>query len=74
MKLVEEIDKLRRENNILKDQLLSSQQLEGQIRDLKNEVNDLRRDNERLSFSSDNLVSQLERILLGEDINARLEV
>ena len=70
MKLMEEIDKLRRENNILRDQLLSSQQLEGQIVDLNKEVNDLRRDNELLSFSSNNLVSRLERLLLDEDVNA----
>ncbi|RVX00671.1 Protein MAIN-like 1 [Vitis vinifera] len=31
MKLMEEIDKLRRENNILGDQLLSSQQLKGRL-------------------------------------------
>lgn len=74
MKLMEEIDKLRRENNILRDQLLSSQQLEGQIVDLNKEVNDLRRDNELLSFSSNNLVSRLERLLLDEDVNATGEM
>ena len=74
MKLMEEIDKLRSENNLLRDQLLSSQQLEGQIIGLNKEVDDLKRDNGHLRFSSNNLVSRLERLILDEDINATGEM
>ncbi|KAK9289672.1 hypothetical protein L1049_007830 [Liquidambar formosana] len=71
--LKEEIDELKRENEILRSQLLSSPPLEEQNVELRREVDNLRRENQLLSLSANNLVIRLERLVFDEDINATVE-
>ncbi|XP_010036000.2 uncharacterized protein LOC104425110 isoform X2 [Eucalyptus grandis] len=73
VELEKEMGELIKENNQLKCQLLSSPSLEKENDDLKKEVADLRRQNQMLSFSSDHLVAQLEKLLLDEEINGTEE-
>lgn len=63
MKLKRENDDLRKENQLLRNQLLSSSTLE---KDLRNEVDNLRRENQL----SNSLVARLERLVFAEDVNA----
>lgn len=63
MKLRKENDDLRKENQLLRNQLLSSSTLE---KDLRNEVDNLRRENQL----SNSLVARLERLVFAEDVNA----
>lgn len=69
MKLKREIDVLRKDNQFLKNQLLSCSTLETENDKLRKEVEDLRRENQR----ANSVVSRLERLLLGEDGNATKE-
>lgn len=71
VKLKREIDVLRKENQVLKNQLLSCSTLETENDKLRKEVEDLRRENQLANSLS--LVSRLERILLGKDGNATKE-
>lgn len=70
MELKKEIDKLKRENGLLRNQLLSCSNLELQNTELKREVDELRQENQLLSSSSNNLVVRLEKILLDGDASA----
>ncbi|KAF3447960.1 hypothetical protein FNV43_RR08667 [Rhamnella rubrinervis] len=70
MVLKEEMDKLKRENELLRNQLSSGSHFELQNTQLKKEVDDLRNENKLLSLSSNNLVVQLEKLLLDGDANA----
>ncbi|KAE9447534.1 hypothetical protein C3L33_20558, partial [Rhododendron williamsianum] len=69
VKLKREIDVLRKDNQFLKNQLLSCSTLETENDKLRKEVEDLRRENQR----ANSVVSRLERLLLGEDGNATKE-
>ncbi|XP_058214757.1 uncharacterized protein LOC131326154 isoform X2 [Rhododendron vialii] len=69
MKLKREIDVLRKENQVLKNQLLSCSTLETENDKLRKEVGDLRREYQL----ANSLVSRLERLVLGEDGNATKE-
>ncbi|KAK6943265.1 Aminotransferase-like, plant mobile domain [Dillenia turbinata] len=68
-RLEKENGELRRENATLRDKLLSNSMMGEQNVKLKKEVEDLKSENKLLSTSSDGLVSRLERIVLGEDVN-----
>ena len=70
MELKEEMDILKRENELLQNQLSSGSHFELQNTQLKKEVDDLRNENKLLSLSSNNLVVQLEKLLLDGDANA----
>ncbi|XP_028058101.1 uncharacterized protein LOC114261975 isoform X1 [Camellia sinensis] len=72
-KLKEEIDDLRKENKLLKTQLLSSSKFEEENAKLRKEVENLRRENQLLVSSSNNLVYRLERLIFDEDVNATEE-
>lgn len=69
MKLKSEIDVLRKENQVLKNQLLSCSTLETENDKLRKEVEDLRQENQL----ANSLVSRLERLVLREDGNATKE-
>ncbi|XP_057971276.1 protein MAIN-LIKE 1-like [Malania oleifera] len=71
--LKKEIDRLRRENKLLRNQVLSSSMSAQQNVVLKEEIEDLRRENQLLISSSDGLVARLEKLLLDEDSIAREE-
>lgn len=73
MELEREVDKLRGENGLLRNQLLSRSQLEEKNAQLRREIDDLRRENLRLSSSSNDFAVRLEKIFLGEDINVNEE-
>lgn len=70
MELKEEMDKLKRENELLRNQLSSGSHFELLNTQLKKEVDDLRNENKLLSLSSNNLVVRLEKLLLDGDANA----
>ncbi|CAL5420434.1 unnamed protein product [Camellia sinensis] len=70
---LEEIDDLRKENKLLKTQLLSSSKFEEENAKLRKEVENLRRENQLLVSSSNNLVYRLERLIFDEDVNATEE-
>lgn len=73
MELKKEMDKLKRENGLLRDQLLSVSNLELQNTELKRQADELRRENQLLSLSSNNLVLRLEKLLLDGDASATEE-
>lgn len=73
MKLKREIDVLRKENQVLQNQLLSCSTLETENDKLRKEVEDLRRESQNQLANSLSLVSRLERLLLGKDGNATKE-
>ena len=69
MELEMEIYELRRENGLLRNHMLSGSQFEGNDEQLKREMDELRRENQNLSMSANNLVVRLEKILLCDDIS-----
>ncbi|XP_062096396.1 protein MAIN-LIKE 1-like isoform X2 [Humulus lupulus] len=68
MELEKEVYELRRENRLLRNNLLSCSQLEEKNVQLKGEIDELRSKNQHLSLSSNNLVVRLEKLLLDEDV------
>lgn len=73
MELKEEVDKLKRENELLRNQLSSASKFELQNAQLKKEVDDLINENKLLSLSTNNLVVRLESLLLDGDANTTEE-
>ncbi|GFY83856.1 hypothetical protein Acr_03g0006300 [Actinidia rufa] len=69
-KLKREIDNLRKENQLLKNQLLT---FEEQNVELQKEVENLRRENQLLKLSSNSLVARLERLLIVENVDTMEE-
>lgn len=67
MAMKNEINELKRENELLRIQLSSSPQIEEQNIKLQKEVEDLRREIQELRMSSDTL-ERIERIFLEEGI------
>lgn len=73
MELEEEVDKLRKEIELLRNQLVSASQLEEKNAQLNTEIDDLRRENLLLRSSSNGFVVRMEKILSGEDIDVNEE-
>ncbi|GMN40573.1 hypothetical protein TIFTF001_009805 [Ficus carica] len=73
MELEEEVVKLRKEIELLRNQLVSASQLEEKNAQLNTEIDDLRRENLLLRSSSNGFVVRMEKILLGEDIDVNEE-
>ncbi|PSS32749.1 Serine/threonine-protein phosphatase 7 long form like [Actinidia chinensis var. chinensis] len=69
-KLKREIDNLREENQLLKNQLLT---FEEQNVELQKEAENLRRENQLLMLSSNSLVARLERLLIVENVDTMEE-
>lgn len=66
MELRKEINELQMENCLLKAQLSSKQSIETENLDLNREVDNLRREYQSLSLSSDLLMTRLEELLSDE--------
>ena len=69
-KLKREIDNLRKENQLLKNQLLT---FEEHNVELQKEVENLRQENQLLMLSSNSLVARLERLLIVENVHTMEE-